>query len=256
MSCFSLLFKMFAPLPFQPIVKSYDYPSMNVFLRSKVTFRKGSGRSLSLTLSPYPGGSKAGRFDRGTLFWVGLFSLLPFSVLWAQKASAVSDSTGTELEEVVVAGSRWSQALNHVPSQIDVVSKKLIAQFQPQTAADLLGMSGKVFIQKSQQGGGSPMIRGFATNRLIYTVDGVRMNTAIFRSGNIQNVINLDPFATDRVEVVFGPASVMYGSDAVGGVMAFSTLQPRFGGQVTGNTDVRFSSANREKTAHTDVSYG
>lgn len=168
----------------------------------------------------------------------------------------MSDSTGTELEEVVVAGSRWSQALNHVPSQIDVVSKKLIAQFQPQTAADLLGMSGKVFIQKSQQGGGSPMIRGFATNRLIYTVDGVRMNTAIFRSGNIQNVINLDPFATERVEVVFGPASVMYGSDAVGGVMAFSTLQPRFGAQVTGNMDVRFSSANREKTAHTDVSCG
>ena len=197
-----------------------------------------------------------GRFDGGALFWVGLFLLLPFSVLWAQKASAVSDSTGTELEEVVVAGSRWSQALNHVPSQIDVVSRKLIGQFQPQTAADLLGMSGKVFIQKSQQGGGSPMIRGFATNRLVYTVDGVRMNTAIFRSGNIQNVINLDPFATDRVEVVFGPASVMYGSDAVGGVMAFSTLQPRFGGQVTGNMDVRFSSANREKTAHTDVSYG
>jgi outer membrane cobalamin receptor len=133
---------------------------------------------------------------------VGLFLLLPFSVLWAQKASAVSDSTGTELEEVVVAGSRWSQALNHVPSQIDVVSRKLIGQFQPQTAADLLGMSGKVFIQKSQQGGGSPMIRGFATNRLVYTVDGVRMNTAIFRSGNIQNVINLDPFATDRVEAM------------------------------------------------------
>ena len=116
----------------------------------------------------------------------------------AQKSSGspqLDTAQSQDLDEVVVAGSRWSQAMNHLPSQVDVVSKKNIAQFQPQTAADLLGLSGKVFIQKSQQGGGSPMIRGFATNRLIYTVDGVRMNTAIFRSGNIQNVINLDPFA-------------------------------------------------------------
>ncbi len=123
-------------------MKRYDYPSINVYLRPKDTFRKGPGRCPSSTLSPSPGGIGTETFDRGMLFWVGLFLLLPFSVLWAQKASAVSDSTGTELEEVVVAGSRWSQALNHVPSQIDVVSKKLIAQFQPQTAADLLGMSG------------------------------------------------------------------------------------------------------------------
>ena len=177
----------------------------------------------------------------------------------AQKSSGspqLDTAQSQDLDEVVVAGSRWSQAMNHLPSQVDVVSKKNIAQFQPQTAADLLGLSGKVFIQKSQQGGGSPMIRGFATNRLIYTVDGVRMNTAIFRSGNIQNVINLDPFATERAEVVFGPASVVYGSDAVGGVMAFCTLQPHFGSTVRGNVDFRFSSANKEQTAHADVAYG
>ena len=71
------------------------------------------------------------------------------------------------------------------------------------------------------------MIRGFATNRLIYTVDGVRMNTAIFRGGNLQNVINLDPFATENTEVLFGPGSVIYGSDAIGGVMSFQTLTPQ-----------------------------
>ena len=96
----------------------------------------------------------------------------------------------------------------------------------PQTAADLLSVSGEVFIQKSQQGGGSPMIRGLATNRLLYTVDGVRMNTAIFRGGNIQNVISLDPLAMENVEVLFGPGAVIYGSDAIGGVMGFQTLIP------------------------------
>src|SRR5688500_13969126 len=92
------------------------------------------------------------------------------------------------LDEVVVSGTRWRQTTGNVPSKIISVSQREVALQNPQTTADLLGLSGKVYIQKSQQGGGSPMIRGFATNRLLYTVDGVRMNTAIFRSGNIQNV--------------------------------------------------------------------
>ncbi|MDZ7693921.1 MAG: TonB-dependent receptor plug domain-containing protein [Balneolaceae bacterium] len=71
-------------------------------------------------------------------------------------------------------------------------------------------------------GGGSPMIRGFATNRVLLVVDGVRMNNAIFRSGNLQNVISLDPNAIENTEVVFGPGSVIYGSDAIGGVMSLT----------------------------------
>jgi hemoglobin/transferrin/lactoferrin receptor protein len=147
-----------------------------------------------------------------------------------------------------------------VPAKIASVSQKDIAFHNPQTAADLLGLSGKVFIQKSQQGGGSPMIRGFATNRLIYTVDGVRMNTAIFRSGNIQNVINLDPFTTEKTEVVFGPGSVMFGSDAIGGTMGFFTLQPDFSTGdkplIKGSATLRYSSANQEKTGHIHLQAG
>ena len=130
----------------------------------------------------------------------------------------------------------------------------------PQTSADLLGITGKVFIQKSQQGGGSPMIRGFATNRLLYSVDGVRMNTAIFRAGNIQNVISLDPFANEKTEVLFGPGSVIYGSDAIGGVMSFQTLTPQFSLNedplIAGKAVTRFSSANNEKTGHFDINVG
>src|SRR5690606_22392978 len=128
------------------------------------------------------------------------------------------------------------------------------------TAADLLSLSGKVYIQKSQQGGGSPMIRGFSTNRLLYTVDGVRMNTAIFRGGNLQNVINLDPFATESTEVLFGPGTVIYGSDAIGGVMSFTTIKPQLSLSdktlVSGKAVTRYSSANNEKTGHFDVNVG
>ena len=165
-----------------------------------------------------------------------------------------------QLDGVVVTASRWRQSIFDVPSKVALVTPEEVALQNPQTAADLLGISGKVFIQKSQQGGGSPMIRGFATNRLLYTVDGVRMNTAIFRSGNIQNVINLDPFATERTEVVFGPGSVIYGSDAIGGVMGFETLTPQFSLSdstlVTGKGTARYASANNERTGHFDVNVG
>lgn len=168
--------------------------------------------------------------------------------------------TNINLEEVVISANRWNQNSNKVPSRLINISSKEVAFQNPQTAADLLGISGKVFIQKSQQGGGSPMIRGFATNRLLYSLDGVRMNTAIFRGGNIQNVINMDPFAIENTEVLFGPGSVIYGSDAIGGVMSFQTLTPQFSLDesplIQGKAITRFSSASNEKTAHFDIKIG
>lgn len=164
------------------------------------------------------------------------------------------------LDQVVVSATRWNQPIRNIPSKLTSISARDVALQNPQTAADLLGTSGEVFIQKSQQGGGSPMIRGFSTNRLLIAVDGVRMNTAIFRSGNLQNVISLDPFAVENTEVLFGPGSVIYGSDAIGGVMSFQTLDPELSLDdkmlVHGNALMRYSSANNERTAHFDVQVG
>ncbi len=164
------------------------------------------------------------------------------------------------LDEIVVSANRWEQNKSEVPNKITALRKKDILYQNPQTAADLLGISGEVFIQKSQYGGGSPMIRGFSTNRLLYTVDGVRMNTAIFRSGNLHNVISLDPLAMERSEVIFGPGSVIYGSDAIGGVMNFYTLEPHYGNDSvslnSANIFSRFASASNEVTGHFDVGAG
>lgn len=169
-------------------------------------------------------------------------------------------SEGLETEELVVSATRWKQLRGEATVSIARISQKEVEFQNPQTAADLLGVSGKVFIQKSQQGGGSPMIRGFATNRLLYIVDGVRMNTAIFRGGNIQNVISLDPFAMQSTEVLFGPASTIYGSDAIGGVMSFQTKEAQFGTandiNFKLNTSTRYSSANNERTGHVDFNLG
>lgn len=165
-----------------------------------------------------------------------------------------------QLSEVVISVSKWEQEQKDVTQKIVSISSNEIAFSTPQTSADLLQSSGQVFIQKSQLGGGSPIIRGFSTNRLLLTVDGVRMNTAIFRGGNVQNVISVDPFTIDRTEVILGPGSVVYGSDAVGGVLNFYTQQPKFAisgkNKLSGNAQFRYASASEEKTGHIDFNIG
>ncbi|HBF87871.1 MAG TPA: TonB-dependent receptor [Bacteroidales bacterium] len=197
---------------------------------------------------------------KNTLF---LLLILVYSFSTRAQVLIEPDSTSESditLDEVVISANKWSQSKFNISNKVSKISAKEVSLQNPQTAADLLGASGEVFIQKSQQGGGSPMIRGFSTNRLLYIVDGVRMNTAIFRSGNLQNVISLDPFATESTEILFGPNSVIYGSDAIGGVMNFQTLTPKLStcdkANVTGKALTRYSSANNENTAHFDVNVG
>ncbi|MDO6471242.1 TonB-dependent siderophore receptor [Maribacter sp. 1_MG-2023] len=180
--------------------------------------------------------------------------------LQRQGNSAYLIMKAQQLDEVVMSVSKWEQQKRDIPNRIVSLDARSIAFSAPQTAADLLQNSGKVFVQKSQMGGGSPMIRGFATNRLLLSVDGVRMNNAIFRGGNVQNVISVDPFTIKNTEVIFGPGSVIYGSDAIGGVMNFYTKKPMLSQNdsllVHGNANYRFASANMENTVHADINLG
>ena len=104
------------------------------------------------------------------------------------------------------------------------------------------------------------MLRGFAANSVLLVIDGVRMNNAIYRSGNLQNVINIDPNALESAEVIFGPGSVIYGSDALGGVMNFMTVKPKFSSSespyLRGSGFTRFSSAANEQTYHVHTELG
>ncbi len=130
-----------------------------------------------------------------------------------------------------------------------------------QTSADLIQNSGAAFVQKSQQGGGSPVLRGFEASRVLLVVDGVRMNNAIYRAGHLQNIITMDNAALDRAEILFGPASTVYGTDALGGAICFYTKSPVFaaageGLKTGGNAFFRYGTVNEEKTAHADISLG
>jgi len=172
----------------------------------------------------------------------------------------VLDKKTIYLSQAVISANKWEQDRSEVPNKITAISADEVSFEESQTSADILGLSNEVFIQKSQLGGGSPMIRGFSTSSVLLVIDGVRMNNAIYRSGNVQNVISIDGNNIENVEIIFGPGSVIYGSDALGGVMDFHTKDVKLAFVDTTNFSMnafaRYSSANQEKTAHVDVNFG
>ncbi|WP_396602760.1 TonB-dependent receptor domain-containing protein [Algibacter sp. R77976] len=187
-----------------------------------------------------------------------LKSLIKPQIGKSNKVYLASNTQG--LEQIVISASKFQQNKKDIPQKIVSVDAKNIQFINPQTSADLLENTGKVYIQKSQLGGGSPIIRGFSTNRLLITVDGVRMNNAIFRGGNLQNVISIDPFSVQNTEVTLGSGSVIYGSDAIGGVMSFYTQKPKLSYtdslMFKANAVVRYATASNERTGHFDFNLG
>ena len=179
----------------------------------------------------------------------------------ANKGKIVMQPGFINVIEVIGKGTTQEKIpLTEVPNKVTVINKDDIRLYNPQTSADLLSQSGDVFVQKSQMGGGSPIIRGFEANKVLLVVDGVRMNNAIYRNGHLQNAITIDNAAIERVEVHHGPGSVMYGSDALGGVVHYYTQTPRLRPKdykpLDANVYARFSTANLEATAHADINTG
>ena len=159
----------------------------------------------------------------------GFFSfIISWENLQKRNFKVVLKEKNFDIETVVIAANKWEQPVSQVSVSIVALSLENLISFMPQTMADFLGTTDKIYIQKSQFGGGSPMLRGFAANRVLIVVDGIRMNNAIFRGGNLHNVISLEPLIVDKSEIILGPASNLYGSDALGGVMDFHTKLPTF----------------------------
>lgn len=197
--------------------------------------------------------------------YIGYESLkLPFYKIRQQNGQIQMIPVSKELATVVVVG-RTDEVPEDIPFVVNSISQKDLEFTNPQTTADALMAHGDVFVQKSQMGGGSPIVRGFEANKVLLVLDGVRMNNAIFRNGHLQNAISVDNSMLEQVEVIFGPGSLMYGSEALGGVVHFRSKNPKLmlgvprKGQsyiMETNAFTRYSSANEEKTAHFDINYG
>lgn len=146
-------------------------------------------------------------------------------------------------------------------SHIKVLDAEDIQQLNASTTADMLQETGAISVQKSQGGGGSPVIRGFEANRILLVVDGVRMNNAIYRSGHLQNAITVDNNMLSSTDIYFGPGSVIYGSDALGGVIHFHTKTPKLKGEKDfkgfgASAMARYVTVNNERTGHFDFEIG
>ena len=101
------------------------------------------------------------------------------------------------------------------------------------------------------------MIRGFSANRILLTLDGIRLNNIIYRSGNLHNIIGVDPNILEGVEVLFGPASVIYGSDALGGAINFIIKDPTFNSNKTvffNSQKIQYNSSSNSK--HYSLNFG
>ncbi|WP_439131178.1 TonB-dependent receptor [Polaribacter sp.] len=172
------------------------------------------------------------------------------STLRKRKFTVYLTKQSEELDEIVISSFKKAEKAKRIAEQIAVLSQQDIQKVSPQTSADLLATIPGIKVQKSQFGGGSPVIRGMESNRVLLVVDGVRMNNAIYRKGHLQNAITLSPNLLDKTEVVFGPSSVIYGSDALGGVIHYYTKTPKLSekSKITSQFFSRFSSVNQEIT--------
>ena len=183
---------------------------------------------------------------------VAIIPVLAFSQTQKDTTKVVS------LEEVILS-KKVVKDFDNLPNQVEIIDQKEIEFQNFQTTAEMLSNSGKLFVQKSQQGGGSPSIRGFEASRVLLLVDGIRMNNLIFRAGHLQNVITVDENMLGNVGIFYGPSSTLFGSDALGGTVNMNTKKANYLSKAkksfTGAINTRYGSVNEEKSVAFDLNF-
>lgn len=131
-----------------------------------------------------------------------------------------------ELPTTVVSATRMPDVAFTVPYSVEVFERSQWEETMPRTLPDALAMAPSVMLQRTANGQISPYLRGFTGFRTLLLVDGIRINNSVFRSGPNQYWSTVDQYSIDRLELVRGPVGVLYGSDAIGGVVQAFTFDP------------------------------
>jgi len=158
-------------------------------------------------------------------------------------------------EEVSVTATRTERNLFEVSKPLNLVNSRQIENREAKTSAEALREEAGLFVQKTNHGGGSAIIRGLSSNQILLLVDGVRLNNSTYRLGNHQYLTTVDNQIVDRIEVVRGPSSLLYGSDALGGTINILTRNPDFvpgGLQFQSRLFNRYATADEEKTSRAE----
>ena len=196
----------------------------------------------------------------------------PFRPAMAQPVAGETDApmVGEEAEQspdevghetIVIVGRRVPEPLSLASRSVSVVDAQALRERPPRTVPEALWDAPGVFVQQTNYGGGSPIVRGLIGPQNLILVDGVRLNNSVYRTGPLQYLNLLDPQSIDRIEVLRGAGSVLYGSDAMGGVIQVIPVAARdCRGKVAadggGRAFLRYSSADQGRIAHLQVDGG
>ncbi len=157
-----------------------------------------------------------------------------------EKSVGVSDAGGTELNlylqptsislnNTFAVTARRVETSDFVsPEAITLINSRDLYEESPRTVPEALDGQAGVYVQQTNLGGGSPFIRGLTGNQNLLMIDGIRFNNATYRYGPNQYLSTIDPYLVQQLEVVRGAGSVLYGSDAMGGVVNVITRDPEF----------------------------
>lgn len=131
-----------------------------------------------------------------------------------------SDTHDTHsLSELVITATRIERSVFDTPRAVTVLDRRAIDDANVSSTPDLFRYAEGVYMQKTNQGGGSPFVSGLTGKQVLILIDGIRQNNSYFRFGPHQYLNTIDPATIERIEVVRGPTSVLYGSDALGGTI-------------------------------------
>jgi len=182
--------------------------------------------------------------------------IVGLSVCIAQDAERnVSDDAVSP--EIVITALRQEKDVNSIPYSVYRTSSESVqVEKTKRTPPDVFAGIPSIMIQKTSYGQGSPYLRGFTGFRTLFLIDGIRLNNSVFRDGPNQYWNTVDHLSVADYELVMGPSSVLYGSDAVGGaVNAIPVTVPAYDGAPSLETRLyyRGSSAERSNVGRVEV---
>ena len=158
----------------------------------------------------------------------------------------------TEITEYVTVATRKPEDPNLCARTLSILSEKELKEQSPNSIPEALFDSPGIFVQKTNHGGGSPIIRGMIGPQNLIVVDGVRFNNSVYRTGPTQYLNLIDPHSISRIEILRGPGSVLYGSDAMGGVIELFPLSPKFALDYSGKLVMKYDTSDFGGVGHID----
>jgi iron complex outermembrane receptor protein/hemoglobin/transferrin/lactoferrin receptor protein len=163
--------------------------------------------------------------------------------------SAESDYSST------IVATRSRQAIVEDHRAVSVIDGETFREMAPRSTSAALHLLPGVSVQRTNHAGGSPFIRGRTGQQTLILIDGFRLNTSIMRSGPNQYLNTIDPAVVGRVEVLRGAGAVLYGSDAIGGVVNIISRAP-IGGRPSLGLQARGATAEQSLGARGELDAG